>query len=365
MMGVASSSSDLTPPPRQLQNVGLVLTGGTIGSMITGQGDHEVVRLSSVQAGLAIPGGDAAWRQITQLRDVDFRVRRPIGLLSENLVPEDWMAIASAARDLVDEGVDGVLVLHGTDTMAYTSAALSFLLADVHVPVVLTGSNLPPDDPSSDAPTNVQKALIALPYLERGVFVVFAGEPSLDGWIHLGTRVRKARASGEAFETVNGQPVGRIHGVELLDFAPYPSPRPWPSATAAVDSRVFTIRVYPGLDFSCVDAALQAGNMRGLVIELYASATGPDVAGKRSLPAFVERSRELGIQVYCTLSAAPERSIRSYESGLAVVDAGAVFLPNVLTETAVVKLMWALAQGPTATTEQLMRSSVAGEGMLP
>src|SRR6202040_1852748 len=102
----------------------------------------------------------------------------PIRELSENLQPRHWVLIAQAVRSLIEqEDAAGVLVLHGTDTMAYTAAALSFLLSDLEGPVVLTGANLPTGEAGSDAQRNVHDALVALNELERGVYVAFTGRP--------------------------------------------------------------------------------------------------------------------------------------------------------------------------------------------
>jgi L-asparaginase/Glu-tRNA(Gln) amidotransferase subunit D len=347
---------------RHLHHVGLVLTGGTIGSVLTGPEDDEIVRLSAVDRGDSFDSSDDVLSPIGQLRDVDFRVRRPIGLLSENLVPQDWLAIASATRELVDdESVEGVLILHGTDTMAYTAAALSFLLADVKVPIVLTGSNLPPTAPSSDATKNVRDAIVALRHLGNGVFVVFAGRPTEDGWIHLGTRVRKVRASGQAFETVNGLPVGKVRSSRVIALHDHPDPSPVPLAQSLVDGRVLGLRVYPGLDFSALTAAIEQGDIRGVVMEMYASATAPALAGKYSFPDFVARCGERGIPVFTALSATPEGKLKHYESGLAAAEAGATFLGDMLPETALVKLMWCLAQQPAHDPTALMLRPVFAE----
>jgi L-asparaginase/Glu-tRNA(Gln) amidotransferase subunit D len=347
-------------PPRvqSVHHVGLVLTGGTIGSRLTGDDGREVVLLADA----ASSGGDGLWREISRTYDVEFRVRRPVGLLSENLVPRDWLVMASAVRELVhEEGVEGVLLLHGTDTMGYTAAALSFLLADVEVPIVLTGSNLPPDEPTSDARKNIADAMVALRYLDRGVFVVFAGHPSEDGWVHLGTRVRKVRASGQAFQTINGPPVGRIASARLVPLVDFPGPAPLGSMVADVDPRVLAIRLYPGLDLRALLKVIGEGDIRGVVVELYASATGPAVNGPYSLPAFVVACVKRGVSVFTALGAAPEDDIRQYESGLATAAAGASFLHEMIPETAVVKLMWSLAQGPAEDVTATMLTPISGE----
>lgn len=362
------------PRPRRL---GIVLTGGTIGSVITGAGVDTTVRLAEgeeAQSPLDLLGSDgcglsaasekqdSADDDLHPLQNIDVRTRRPVSLLSENLLPQDWPVIASAVRDLVEEeSVEGVLVLHGTDTMTYTAAALSFLLADLTVPVVLTGSNFPPDLLHSDAPRNVKDSVVALQHLDAGVFIVFAGDPTADGWVHLGTCARKVCASGSAFETVNGAPVGRVSGSEFVACRAFSRPKPLPRAGNTIDPRVLAVRLYPGLDFHAVLAAIIAGDIQGVIIELYPCATGPNLEGRYSLPRFVVECRKRDIAVFTTLAATPAASGHCYESGLASSAAGAILLPNMLPETAVVKLMWALAQsGPSGITE-LMLAEVCSE----
>lgn len=343
---------------QKVHHFGLVLTGGTIGSRLTGDDGRQVVRL----ADQAPDDGNRLQRGISHSADIEFRVRRPVRLLSENLVPRDWLAMASAVRALVhEERVEGVLLLHGTDTLGYTAAALSFLLADVNVPIVLTGSNLSPDEPTSDAQKNIADALVALRRLGRGVFVVFAGRPTEDGLVHLGTRVRKVRASGPAFQTINGSPVGRIARDRVVSLLEYPGPIPLGSMVSDVDPRVLSIRVYPGLDFNALLKVIDEGDIRGVVVELYASATGPAASRPYSLPAFVATCVERGVRVFTALGAMPEDELRQYESGMATAAAGASFLHDMLPETATVKLMWSLAQAASEDVTTTMLTPIAGE----
>ena len=163
-----------------------MLTGGTIGAEQHGAVLSVGAQPTSAEADLL----RSAWPAAGEPRVV---VAAPLRKLSENLTPGDWPAIAGAVRRLVEvDDVDGVLVLHGTDTMAYTAAALSFLLCDVERPIVLTGSRLPAGQPGSDAPANVRAALVALLALGSGTYVAFGGDADAAARIHLGTRVRKA-----------------------------------------------------------------------------------------------------------------------------------------------------------------------------
>lgn len=340
------------------RSVGLVVTGGTIGS-------SKVDSIVSIPVDGQVEGSaeatllQGAWSGPEHL---DVHVRCPLRLLSENLVPADWISIAQAVRELVEEeGVSGVIVFHGTDTMTYSAAALSFLLADLNAPIVLTGSNLPPGQTGSDAARNVHDALVAIGELGAGTYVVFAGADDLPGLVHLGTRVRKLQASGPAFASVNRALVGKIAGKTFTPIQLPLPPRPV-KATTAVDGRVLAVRLYPGLDLETLYEAVSAADARGVVVELYASATGPDTGDRFSLPLFIRRCRANGVVVATAIAIAPENAGNIYETTVAIEDAGGIYMGDMLPEVATVKLMWALAQVNSLDgLTSLMLTPIAGE----
>lgn len=340
-------------------DIGLVLTGGTIGA----QTDDSVVRLPNGSSADSSPhleallgaGPPPSLGCVTHLR-------RPLTILSENVQPQDWLTMAECIRSLVEqERVSAILVLHGTDTMTYTAAALSFLTSDLDVPIVLTGSNFPPNDPDSDAGKNVHDALVSLLSLGAGTFVTFAGGPHLPGWVHQGCRVRKLRASGQAFFSVNREPVAQIVGDQFVPIEAAADCTPVASAPA-LDERVTSIRLYPGLDFDALYDSVRAAGQRGVVVELYASATGPMASKSRSLPCFISRCTDASIVVATTIFMAPARPGHLYESTVATREAGGIFLEDMLPEVATVKLMWALGQSEDHdSVVRLMATPVAGE----
>ena len=348
------------PGEAQSLDLGLVITGGTVGSQFSADDILHIPDAQKSASSAELLLLQEAWGSRGALT---VRPRQPLRALSENIVPSDWLLIAEAIRDLVKrDHVEAVLVLHGTDTATYTTAALSLLLADLSVPVVLTGSNLPPDQAGSDASTNIQDALIALLNLDAGVYLSFAGEPSLPSYIHLGTCVRKLRASGQAFYSVNREPVARVLDGRYLTISK-PNTQRWSSdyLSNGVDPRVLGARLYPGLDLDTLWVAVERGAIRGVVLELYASATGPDLSGKYSLPKFIERCATAEIPVYgCVAQTADDLNV--YESSVAIAEAGAVVIDDMLPETAIVKLMWALprAKGPVEI-RRIMEASIAGE----
>lgn len=345
----------------RLRRIGLVLTGGTIGSEIATPVPREgLVRLLDA-AGDHIPEFELVQEALPRTRELEFDVRRPIGMLSENLTPDDWTPMAASIRSLAeDEQVDAILVLHGTDTMAYTSAALSFMLSDLRIPIVLTGSNRPSDQPRSDALRNLHASLVALENLGPGVFIVFAGRPTATGRVHVGTRVRKVRASGNAFASVGQRPVAEVRQDRFVPLWSPDPPRPVPSS-GAVDGRVLSLRLYPGLDLRTIFDALVGNGIRGVALELYASFTSPSVEPRYSVPRFVEACAGDGVPVVAAVANEPAGKPNLYESRLAFEDTGGAIL-HMLPETATVKLMWALGIDPRLDSVlELMNTSVANE----
>jgi glutamyl-tRNA(Gln) amidotransferase subunit D len=334
--------------------VGLVLTGGTAGSEIKdGVADlgnaAEMVLINTAQSEVA-----------------DIRIVSPLRKLSENMQPQDWVSIANSIRELVEkDGAKGVLIIHGTDTMAFASAALSFLLADLKTPVVITGANLPPLEKGSDAQMNVRDALVTLKWLmareHPGVYLSFSGIPGRPSHVFAGANVRKMIAAGAAYESVDRKIVGRVsHGAfHLVSTIPRISPAN--GTTPAVDPRVRFIKVMPGVDFKAeADEVIRRGT-RGVVLELYASGTGPVSSDQYSLNGFIRTVSDAGVAVATTVANGASHNYE-YSTEVALHQAGDISLPLTPPDTAYVKMMWALAQSPSKKrVEQLMLTNIAGE----
>jgi len=342
--------------------LGLVLTGGTIGS--SGPDDAAVVRLVRGPDARGMPGWLAG--PLAGFGPHQLMVRRPVELHSEEMRPAHWERVATACRDLVARGAQAICVLHGSDTMAYTAAALAYATADLAVPIALTGSNVPPDVPDSDARHNVRCAMVALRTLPPGAYLVFAGTPGADAPVHLGTRVRKERASGTAFVSPNGGPVAVVAGGRLRRLSPWPLPDPLPAAVHAssrFDPRVLELSVHPGMPFGALEAAVVAGDLRGVVLQLYPCATGPTGDDDASVSRFARFVTDRGGVVAATVGASPATVESYYPSLPAMTRAGVRFLPGVMTHAATVKLMWALAVtgGDAGAARALLSRQIAGE----
>ncbi len=352
---------------RQDDRTALVLTGGTIGSRLS----TDTVTLSTGDVH-GIPEAEllsAAWNGDYPFNEENLHVIRPLRRLSEDIVPADWITIAHEIEKVLrrDEHVRRILVLHGTDTATYTAAALSFLLSHAPVPIVLTGANHPSNHPQSDATTNLRGAVAALRHLPPGTYLSFSGVPGAPSVVHLGTRVRKLRASGQAFFSINRDEVAYVNDQTFVPHTlPTPDEQPHPlvSPKMAVDDSVSYVKVFPGCDLAALADMVIDSGQHGVVVELYPSATGPTLGKRESLPRFIQSCVRANVVVVGCVAEAPRhgQSMDLYESTHAIRGAGAHFFPDLLPETAVVKLMWALAQAadPSAVGD-LMARPVAGE----
>ncbi|MFP4188655.1 MAG: Glu-tRNA(Gln) amidotransferase subunit GatD, partial [Halobacteriales archaeon] len=185
-----------------LPTVALISTGGTIASTVDYRTGAVTAQFDAEDVLRAVP--ELAGR-------ANYRGRVVSNILSENMTPEGWRALARAVADEINDGADGVVVMHGTDTMAYSASALAFML-DTSVPVVFVGSQRSADRPSSDNVVNAVCAVEASKADASGVFVCMHADRS-DGTcaLHRGTRARKNHTSRrDAFETVGRRPVGSV-----------------------------------------------------------------------------------------------------------------------------------------------------------
>ncbi len=340
-------ASDLAPV-QVSTNIGVILTGGTVGTVRSPDGILRV---------------DDGNERLPVLENTSIHILQPLNTLSENMRPADWVLIARAITTLVDNHqVSGVVVLHGTDTMGYTSAALSFLLAGLNIPVVLTGSNISPSEPNSDAETNISDALRAAKALPSGVFVSFSGIAHQSSIIHLGSRVRKGRAEARAFTSIGTKQIGEVKdGQVILGLEP-PLTNPPKNAKCQVDDNVLLFTLYPGCHLDAIAKLVESQNYAGVVLELYPSATGPELSDALSLEGFTQTCVDAGIVVVGVVREGLPPSCGPYESTRRFTNAGGLLLGNILPETALVKVMWALGQANSREgVLEILATEVAGE----
>lgn len=320
----------------------LLTTGGTIASVA---GDD----------GLQPHRSGVMERELQQLRTYyDIEIQDVMCLDSSNIRPQEWQQIA---RVIFEQrgSYDGIVVSHGTDTMAYTASAVSFMLLDLDVGVVFTGSQLPLTDVLSDGPDNLRTAFAMAATGQPGVFLAF------DRKVMLGCRAVKIRATGfSAFESINARYAAQITGLGLtVDEAVIPKIKGPARLVDQISSEVFLLKLTPGLSPRIFDALKNMG-YKGIVIEAFGlggvNVLGEGLSGIRS-------AVEAGISVVITTQCLYDSSdLRIYQVGNRLLELGVIQGRDMTTEAAMTKLMWAIGQGMSQKEiRKLFALSLAGE----
>ena len=339
-------------PAKGLPRVIIIGTGGTIASRIDYRTGAVHPAVSSAELHSLVP----------ELSDV-ARVEPEImfDILSENITPLHWTKLAKRVTRAVEDGADGVVITHGTDTLGYSAAALSFALAGVPIPIVLVGAQRSSDRPSSDAPLNLIAAVsVAGRAGFAGVYAAMhLGEDDEKVAFHRGTRVRKNHTSRrDAFVSV-GVPLAAVWGEGGMEYTSEGLPgrggtfEPRPK----FDDRVALLKFYPSMPGAMVRAARRNG-ARALVIE----GTGlGHVNGEvvKELGRFIKGG---GLAFMTSQCVGGRVDLNVYATGRDLIRAGVVPLDDMLPETALVKAMWALGNTATAAKAlDLMKVDVSGE----
>lgn len=257
---------------------------------------------------------------------------------SSNMQPEEWSALAQAI-DQALRTCDGVVVTHGTDTMAYTAAALSFMLAGVGKPIILTGSQLPLMDPLTDGRLNLLRAFQAAAAGVPGVYVSF------DNQLISGVRCVKTHTSSmNAFSSINAAPAGRfdVEGVHFDHPQPFEPLDESYRLRDGIDPHVFLLKLVPGTSPDVLRFVQNAG-YRGLVIEAFG--LGGLHYIRRNLVKALDELVQSGIYVLVVSQCLYEKADLSvYEVGRGLSRSTILNGRDMTTEAAVCKMMWALGQ---------------------
>jgi len=320
----------------------LLTTGGTIASLPGGEG------LEPQRSGVME-------RELNQLRTYyDITVQDVMCLDSSNIRPEDWQFIA---RHIFENraGFDGIVVSHGTDTMAYTASAVTFMLPDIDLPVVFTGSQLPLADMLSDGPDNLRTAFAMAAAGAPGVFLAF------DRKVMLGCRAVKVRASGfSAFESVNARYAAQVSNLGLVADPDVLPRRKGPARLCTDISRdVFLLKLTPGLNPAVFDM-LAAMGYKGIVIEAFGLG-GINFLNKGLRG--IRRCIEDGVSIVVTTQCLYDSSdLRVYQVGNKMLELGVIQGRDMTSEAAMTKLMWAIGQGMEQDEiSSLFTQNLAGE----
>lgn len=283
---------------------------------------------------------------------------------SSNMTPDNWLTIARAIEKAYDN-YDGFIITHGTDTMAYTAAALTYLLEGLDKPVVLTGSQYALTDSRTDGIQNLNDALLFACEKLHGVFIAF------DGKLINGTRAIKTKTrSYDAFNSVNYPVVAvvkhnRIHynrsvfrHFSKASADTLPPPRRL-VVCSGIEENILVIKLFPGLNPDHFDYL--AETVRGVIIEGYG--IGGVSSGILDLSSKVSKLTEQGLAVAVTTQCMEEGvDFDIYEVGKKLPLEKIIYAKDMNTEALVPKLMWALAKGSSPEeVKKLVETPVNGD----
>jgi L-asparaginase/Glu-tRNA(Gln) amidotransferase subunit D len=335
-----------------MKQILLVFTGGTIGSTAT---DGTIDTASNAPFKLL----QLFEQQYQNHKDIHFDTLQPIQILSENLAPAAWELIITAIESIQPDKYDGIIITHGTDTLAYTAAAMSFYFNTSRVPILLVSSDYPLDNPKCNGLANFICAVEFIKQrIKTGVFVPYrnAGQAMQ---VHLGSRLACSLQLSGDFYSVQGNSFMQFDGQHFTSANELPAESRKPAKQdAAIDrislnpqfsSHILMIKPYPGLDYSnikldAVDAVLH---------DLFHSGTActTEQWGKNhSLLEFAKRCGDLGITVYLAPAVKTENA---YQSTRELIEHGAEMIWNTSIEAAYVKLM--LAYGNFSDKQQVSK----------
>ncbi|MDR0768041.1 MAG: Glu-tRNA(Gln) amidotransferase subunit GatD [Methanosarcinales archaeon] len=337
------------------KKITILTTGGTIAAYV--HQDTRTVKPSFT--------GEDLLLEVPELEGfADFKVRDVFSLLSENMKPANWKELAQVIYDEIKAGADGIIVTHGTDTMTYSAAAAAYMI-DTPVPIVFTGSQRSPDRPSSDNHMNLMCAARAAAGDIAEVLLVMHGSMSDDFCsVHRAVKARKMHTSRrDTFKSVNMFPLANMDYFTgeltfLSDYAGYAKRGENELKIVPVlEEKCAIVKFVPGADPSIFDYYVEKG-YKGIVLE----GVGLGHVSDEWIPS-LKKAADKKIPVVVTSQCINgSTSLGTYETGLAMREAGVAEAVDQLTESVFVKLMWLLGQGLTyEKVKELISTEIKGD----
>lgn len=324
------------PFTKNLPKVKLLGTGGTIASRLDYRTGAVIPAFSPGELYGAVP----------ELAEIcNLNTEKLFAVFSENMGPEQYKKLAIAIGKEIENGIDGIVIGHGTDTLHHTAAALTFMVQDSPVPIVLVGSQRSSDRPSSDAALNLMHATTAAGHGDIAEVMVCMFGPTSDeyGFLHRGTRVRKMHSSYRStFRTLGDTPVATVTRKGVVPIKTVYNHRRKDNKVKILpyfEEKVAMIYYYPNMQPDMVDSLVDNG-YKGIII----IGTGLGHVNKLLYPA-LKRACEKGVAVYMTVQTLwGYVHMFVYDTGRDLMAMGVVPAANMLPEVAYIKLGWALGQ---------------------
>ncbi len=342
------------PYTEGLPKVKLFGTGGTIASRLDYRTGAVIPAFSPGELYGAVP----------ELADIcNLETEKLFAVFSENMGPEQYKTLAIAIGKEIEKGIDGIIIGHGTDTLHHTAAALSFMIQNPPVPIVLVGSQRSSDRPSSDAALNLMHAATAAATSDIAEVVVCMFGPTSDeyGLLHQGTRVRKMHSSYRStFRTIGDVPIATITRDKITPIKKnYNKRRDDRKVTILpyFDEKVSLLYYYPNMQPDIIYSLIDNG-YKGIVI----AGTGLGHVNKPLYPA-IKKCQKLGIPIYMTVQTLwGYVHMFVYDTGRDLMSYGIIPAENMLPEVAFVKLSWALGQtDDLEKVKELMLTPIAND----
>ena len=335
-------------------NVKLFGTGGTIASRLDYRTGAVIPAFSPGELYGAVP----------ELADIcNLTTEKLFAVFSENMGPQQYITLAKSIGKEIENGIDGIIIGHGTDTMHHTAAALSYMIQNPPVPIILVGSQRSSDRPSSDAALNLMHSAKAAGESDIAEVMVCMFGPTSDkyGLLHRGTRVRKMHSSYRStFRTIGDLPLAMVDRESIRPIKKEYNRRRNDRQVTILpffEERVALVYYYPNMHPDIIDSLVQCG-YRGIVI----AGTGLGHVNKPVYPA-IKRAAEAGIAMYMTVQTLwGYVHMFVYDTGRDLMSLGLVPAENMLPEVAYIKLGWALGQTQDLDeVKRLMLTPIAGD----
>ena len=319
-----------------LPNIKLFGTGGTIASRL------------DYRTGAVIPAFTPGelYGAVPELADIcNLDTEKVFAVFSENMGPQQYIKLSKAIGKEIEQGIDGIVIGHGTDTLHHTGAALTFMVQNPPVPIILVGSQRSSDRPSSDAALNLMHAMFAAGNADIAEVMVCMFGPTSDeyGLLHKGTRVRKMHSSYRStFRTIGDMPMAMVNRKEINPIHKTYNHRRKDRNVKIMpyfSDEVTMLYYYPGMKPDTIDTLVESG-YRGIIIV----GTGLGHVNKELYPA-IERAHARGVHMFMTLQTIwGYVHMFVYDTGRDMMAKGIIPAGNMLPEVAWVKLSWILGQ---------------------